>query len=100
MTAAEASGRGRERYQRSASTVTNSSLPGEKKEERTKDEKDWHVEERSYGSFSRSMSLPSEPEDGDARFDKGVLHLTIKKPAKVVKTTETIEIKYGEINAE
>jgi HSP20 family protein len=62
---------------------------GEKKAESTKEEKDWHVEERSYGSFYRSMFLPFEPEEGavEAHFDKGVLHLTIKKPAKAVKTT-------------
>jgi HSP20 family protein len=43
------------------------------------------------------MSLPFEPEDGaiDAHFDKGVLHLTIKKPAKAMKTTKTINIKTG-----
>jgi HSP20 family protein len=72
-------------------------ISGEKKAESTKEEKDWHVEERSYGSFYRSMSLPFEPEDGavDAHFDKGVLHLTIKKPAKVIKTTKTIDIKAG-----
>ncbi len=72
-------------------------ISGEKKEESTKEEKDWHVEERSFGSFYRSMSLPFEPEDGavDAHFDKGVLHLTIKKPAKAIKTTKTIEIKTG-----
>ena len=72
-------------------------ISGEKKAESTKQEKDWHVEERSYGSFYRSMSLPFEPEDGavDAHFDKGVLHLTIKKPAKVIKTAKTIEIKTG-----
>ena len=72
-------------------------ISGEKKAESTKEEKDWHVEERSYGSFYRSMSLPFEPEDGavDARFDKGVLHLTIKKPAKAIKTTKTIQIKTG-----
>jgi Hsp20/alpha crystallin family len=70
---------------------------GEKKAESTKEEKDWHVEERSYGSFYRSMSLPFEPEDGavDAHFDKGVLHLTIKKPAKAIKVTKTIDIKTG-----
>jgi HSP20 family protein len=33
-------------------------ISGEKKEDTKKDEKDWHVEERSYGSFYRSMSLP------------------------------------------
>ncbi len=72
-------------------------ISGEKKAESTKEEKDWHVEERSYGSFYRSMSLPFEPEDGavDAYFDKGVLHLTIKKPAKAIKTTKTIDIKAG-----
>jgi hypothetical protein len=41
--------------------------------------------------------LPFEPEDGavEAHFDKGVLHLTIKKPAKAVKTTKTINIQTG-----
>ena len=70
---------------------------GEKKAESKKQEKDWHIEERSYGSFYRSISLPFEPEDGavDAHFDKGVLHLTIKKPAKVIKTSKTIDIKAG-----
>jgi HSP20 family protein len=72
-------------------------ISGEKRAESTKDEKDWHVEERSYGSFYRSMSLPFEPEDGavDAHFDKGLLHLTIKKPAKATKVTKTINIKTG-----
>ena len=36
-------------------------ISGEKKAESTKDEKYWHVEERSYGSFYRSMFLPFEP---------------------------------------
>jgi HSP20 family protein len=76
---------------------TREAISGEKKAESTTEEKDWHVEERSYGSFYRSMSLPFEPEDGavDAHFDKGVLHLTIKKPAKAIKTTKTIDIKTG-----
>ena len=39
-------------------------ISGEKKAESKKEEKDWHVEERSYGSFYRSISLPFEPEDG------------------------------------
>jgi len=72
-------------------------ISGEKKAESTKEEKDWHVEERSYGSFYRSITLPFEPENGavDAYFDKGVLHLAIKKPAKAIKTTKTIDIKTG-----
>jgi HSP20 family protein len=72
-------------------------ISGEKKEETKKDEKDWHVEERSYGSFYRSMSLPFKPTDGavEAYFDKGVLHVNIKKPAEVAKSAKTIEIKPG-----
>ena len=70
-------------------------ISGEKKAESTREEKNWHVEERSYGSFYRSMLLPFEPEEGavEANFDKGVLRLTIKKPAKAVKTTKKIDIK-------
>jgi len=72
-------------------------ISGEKKAQSTKEEKSWHVEERSYGSFYRSMSLPFEPEDSavDAHFDKGVLHLTIRKPVKATKATKTINIKTG-----
>ena len=72
-------------------------ISGEKNQETTRDEKDWHVEERSYGSFYRSMSLPFKPDDGavEAHFDKGVLHLNIKKPTEIAKSAKTIEIKPG-----
>jgi HSP20 family protein len=72
-------------------------ISGEKKEDTKKDEKDWHIEERRYGSFYRSMSLPFKPEDRavEAHLDKGVLHVNIKKPAEVVKSVKTIEIKPG-----
>lgn len=72
-------------------------ISGEKKAESTKEEKDWHIEERSYGSFYRSMSLPFEPEEGavEAHFDKGVLHLLVKKPAKALKSAKTIPVKVG-----
>jgi HSP20 family protein len=72
-------------------------ISGEKKEESKRDEKDWHVEERSYGSFYRSMSLPFSPDDKaiDAHLDKGVLHVSVKKPAETAKAAKTIEIKSG-----
>ena len=65
-------------------------ISGEKKEETKKDEKDWHVEERSYGSLDRSMSLPFRPDEGaiEAHLDKGVLHLNIKKPAEDTKSVK------------
>ena len=39
-------------------------IRGEKKSEREEQDKDknWHVVERSYGSFSRSIPLPFEPD--------------------------------------
>ncbi len=73
-------------------------ISGEKKQESKREEKDWHVEERSYGSFYRSMSLPFTPADGavEAHLDKGVLHVTVKKPAEAASSAKTIEIKTGE----
>lgn len=72
-------------------------VSGEKKQESKRNEKDWHVEERSFGSFYRSMSLPFTPEDGaiEAHIDRGVLHITVKKPADLTKAAKTIEIKTG-----
>jgi HSP20 family protein len=72
-------------------------ISGEKREDTKKDEKDWHIEERCYGSFYRSMSLPFKPEDRtvEAHLDKGILHVNIKKPAEVAKSVKTIEIKPG-----
>ncbi|MGA7805681.1 Hsp20 family protein [Bradyrhizobium sp.] len=48
-------------------------------------------------SFYRSIFLPFEPEEGavETHFDRGVLHLTIEKPAKAVKTAKTIDIGPG-----
>jgi HSP20 family protein len=72
-------------------------ISGEKKHEEKRDEKDWHVEERSFGSFYRSMSLPFSPTDGaiSAHLDKGVLHVTVTKPVEAAKSAKTIEIKSG-----
>src|SRR5262249_45529240 len=52
---------------------------GEKKTARDEQDKDknWHVVERSYGSFSRAIPLPFDPDPAkvEAKFDKGVLHI-------------------------
>lgn len=72
-------------------------LSGEKKQESQKDEKGWHVMERSYGSFRRSIDLPFEPKGGDveANFENGVLYLTVKKPPAAAQQPKTVEIKAG-----
>jgi HSP20 family protein len=70
-------------------------ISGEKKQESERDEMDWRVEQRSYGSFYHSISLPFSPEDGaiEAHLDKGVLHVSVKKPLEITKSVKTIEIK-------
>jgi len=72
-------------------------LTGEKKQETKKEEKGWHVMERSYGSFRRAIDLPFEPkaEAVDASFENGVLYLNVKKPAAAQQQQKTLEIKAG-----
>ena len=72
-------------------------IRGEKKTERDERDKDknWHVVERSYGSFSRAIPLPFDPDPAkvEAKFDKGVLHTHLPKPAEMAKKQQKIEIK-------
>lgn len=73
-------------------------IRGEKKFER-KDEKEgqYKVMERSYGSFSRSMTLPFsvDPSAVEATFRNGVLKLTLPKPAEARSEARRITIKRG-----
>ena len=68
-------------------------IRGEKKNEREEKNKDYHLVERSYGSFSRSVELPPgvKVEDISAEIANGVLKVTVPKPAP--KKTKQIEIK-------
>jgi HSP20 family protein len=58
-------------------------ISGEKSEERTEgdEERNYHLWERSYGSFRRSFSLPRavDANQATARFDKGVLEIRLPK---------------------
>lgn len=64
-------------------TVANGilSLKGEKRSERDERKQNYHLMERSYGTFQRSFRLPDtvDAEKIDARFDKGVLTITVPK---------------------
>jgi HSP20 family protein len=72
-------------------------IRGEKKSERdeTDKEKNWHVVERSYGSFSRSIQLPFAPDSDkvEANFDNGVLHVKLPKPSEVARKEKKIEVR-------
>ena len=56
-------------------------IKGEKKSEREEKEENYHLVERSYGSFSRSLKLPAavELDKIEAKYDKGVLTVTCPK---------------------
>lgn len=72
-------------------------IKGEKKSEREEKKKDYHLVERSYGSFQRSIRLPFEA-DGEtvkANFVKGVLKISIAKPTEVKEKTVKIPVRGG-----
>jgi HSP20 family protein len=56
-------------------------LKGEKKEEKEVKEKNYHRIERSYGSFQRSISLPTgtKADKAKATYKDGILSVTIPK---------------------
>jgi HSP20 family protein len=58
-------------------------IRGEKKAEKEQKEKDYRLVERSYGSFARTLELPEgvNPDAIKATIDKGVLKVTVPKPA-------------------
>ncbi len=68
-------------------------IRGEKKNEREETKKDYHLVERSYGSFTRSVQLPDgvNADNIKAVMSKGVLKVTVPKPAPA--QTKKIDIK-------
>ncbi len=69
-------------------------IRGEKKEEREEKKKDYHLVERSYGSFARSITLPFavEPDQAKATFKNGVLTITLPKPPEVKEKLKKIPV--------
>ena len=57
-------------------------ISGERKAEHESRERGWYRVERSFGRFSRSLTLPDgvDAERIEAQFDKGVLQVRIPKP--------------------
>jgi HSP20 family protein len=59
-------------------------VSGERKAEHQESSNGYHRVERSYGRFSRSLSLPQgvDADQVQAEFDKGVLEVRIPKPVE------------------
>lgn len=69
-------------------------LKGEKSAQKEEKEKDFHVVERSYGKFARTIPLSFDinPDDVDAKFADGVLAITVTKPPEIASKTRKIAI--------
>ncbi|MBZ7927257.1 Hsp20/alpha crystallin family protein (plasmid) [Ensifer adhaerens] len=78
-------------------SLTDSALTikGEKKSEQEKSKKGHHLLERSYGSFCRSIPLPSGVDTGKvaARFKDGVLTVTVPKTEEALSRVRKIQVK-------
>jgi HSP20 family protein len=80
-------------------TLTNDVLTirGEKKAEHENQQHNYHVMERSYGSFARAIRLPFavNPDQVQATFKDGVLSVALPKPAETQQKERRIQISSG-----
>ena len=78
-------------------TVTDDilTIKGEKKAEKEEKDKDYHMIERSYGAFQRSLSLPCEvkADKVDAKLTNGVLEITLPKSPQAKAKSHKVKIK-------
>ena len=72
-------------------------ISGERKPESELKEEGYHRVERSFGGFSRSLTLPTgvDPEAVEASFDRGVLEVRIPKPEERKPRKVTIATSNG-----
>ncbi|MEJ2067823.1 MAG: Hsp20/alpha crystallin family protein [Deltaproteobacteria bacterium] len=70
-------------------------LKGEKKQEREEKDESYHLIERSYGSFSRSVRLPAEVQEDQvkASYKDGILTITLPKTERAKERSIKIEVK-------
>lgn len=70
-------------------------LKGEVKHDEEKKEKAWHIREQRYGSFERSVALPTEvvADKAKAEFENGILTITLPKADEVKPRTITVKAK-------
>jgi len=75
-------------------TENSITLSGEKKKEEKVEKKDYYRLERSYGSFSRSFSLPGDvqTEKAKATFKDGILEIRVPKTEEAKKKQVKVKI--------
>ena len=70
-------------------------LKGEMKHEEEKKDKAWHIHAQRWGSFERSVSLPTSvvADGAKAEFENGILTITLTKAEEVKPKTITVKAK-------
>ena len=70
-------------------------IRGEKRTEEERKDESYHLAERRYGAFSRTLRLPfaAEADKVQATFKNGVLTVTVPKPAELRQQPKRIEVK-------
>jgi HSP20 family protein len=69
-------------------------IKGEKKQEREEKEEDYHLIERSYGAFTRSIRLPREVQSDkiNASYKNGILRVILPKSEEAKKKEIKIKV--------
>ena len=72
-------------------------IKGERKKAQEVEEKGYHYRETSYGRFERRLALPKGIETNKiaARYDKGILEISIPLPPRLVAKKVPIQIEGG-----
>jgi HSP20 family protein len=70
-------------------------IKGEKRMERDEQQKDYYHQERTFGRFARSITLPFDPDPKTVKtlFVKGVLKITLPKAAGTKQHTVKIPVR-------
>jgi HSP20 family protein len=72
-------------------------IKGEKRQEKEEKGENYYLSERRFGTFLRSFQLPSgvDRQRIEAKFDKGVLTVTLPKTEEAAARQKKIEVKEG-----
>jgi HSP20 family protein len=70
-------------------------ISGERKQEKEEQGKKWHRVERTYGSFMRTFTLPSNVDDSKVRADYKDGVLTLRLPKSAQAKPKSVDIKIG-----
>jgi HSP20 family protein len=70
-------------------------LKGESKHEDERNDRAWHIREQRFGSFERSVALPTavKTDKAEAVFENGILTITLPKADEVKPRTINIKAK-------